>query len=171
MTQRSVLHINENWTFRQADDENTSFLPVSQFPTNVHLDLVANGLIREPFFSKNEDELQWVGEEAWEYQTSFVGPSRIDKKAFLVFEGLDTYSSVSLNGIDILKTRNMFVPERVDVTDHLRYGEDNQLKIRFESAYLMGKKMVEKYAYYHWGCWNGDPSRLAVRKAQYHYVR
>ncbi|KAI9875071.1 MAG: Beta-mannosidase B [Pleopsidium flavum] len=63
----------------------------------------------------------------------------------------------------------MFIPERVDVTDLLHSSNENELVITFESAYLIGKKTVEKYPDHHWGCWNGDASRLAVRKAQYHY--
>ncbi|KAI9714592.1 MAG: hypothetical protein M1812_006397 [Candelaria pacifica] len=169
MIKRSVFQIEENWTFRQANDESSPLLPVSQFPTNVHLDLIANGLIPEPFFSSKEDEVQWVGEKSWEYQTSFVGPSKCYEKAVLAFEGLDTYASVELNGRDILKTDNMFIPERVDVTKLLKDGEDNQLTITFQSAFLSGKKVVERYPDHLWGCWNGDPSRLAVRKAQYHY--
>ncbi|KAI9748119.1 MAG: hypothetical protein M1835_001885 [Candelina submexicana] len=52
MIKRSVLQINEEWAFRQASDESSTFLPVAQFPTNVHLNLIANGVITDPFFSQ-----------------------------------------------------------------------------------------------------------------------
>ncbi len=71
-----------------------------------------------------------------------------------------------LNGEEICKTRNMFIPERIDVT----LNDENVLEITFDSTYLAGKKLVEQFPNHHWGCWNGDPSRLAVRKAQFHYV-
>jgi len=170
MAQRIVIPINRNWVFRQADKEMSEFLSVAQFPTNVHLDLIHHGIIPDPFIGKNEEEVQWVGEKAWIYQTTFSSPEAHSSKVVLAFHGLDTYATVMLNGEQILKTENMFIPERVEVTELLRGDNDNELEIAFESAWLIGKKIVEKYPDHHWGCWNGDPSRLAVRKAQYHYV-
>lgn len=170
MVRRSVIPIDKRWVFRQADKKDDDYRPVSQFPTNVHLDLMHHGMIADPFVGKNENDVQWVGEEAWIYKTTFVCPELHGSKAVLAFHGLDTYATVVLNGKTILETDNMFVPERVDVTKLVRSGNENELQITFDSAFLIGKKLVEKYPNHHWGCWNGDPSRLAVRKAQYHYV-
>ncbi|KAF4621894.1 hypothetical protein G7Y89_g14451 [Cudoniella acicularis] len=174
MSKHTTIPIDKRWTFRQADKEDSKFLPVAQFPTNVHLDLIANDIIADPFIGKNENDVQWIGEVDWVYQTTFPSPTlsteqRRSTTAVLAFDGLDTFATVVLNGKVILKTESMFVPERVDVTTHLKKEGDNELKITFESAYLKGCAIVEKYPDHHWGCWNGDNSRLAVRKAQYHY--
>ncbi|KAH8596777.1 glycoside hydrolase superfamily [Bisporella sp. PMI_857] len=174
MSIHHVIPINKNWTFKQADSKDSKFLPVAQFPTNVHLDLIANGIIDDPFIGKNEQDVQWVGEVPWVYRTTFSAPSlspgeQQGTKSVLAFDGLDTFATVVLNGTEILKTENMFIPERVDVTAHLKTEGDNELEITFESAYLKGCNLVEKYPDHHWGCWNGDTSRLAVRKAQYHW--
>jgi beta-mannosidase len=171
MSLRTVIPVDRNWVFKQADDESGSFLPVAQFPTNVHLDLIHNGLIPDPFMGKNENDVQWIGEKAWVYKTTFSTPKvEHGLKAVLAFDGLDTYATVTLNGKEILKTENMFIPERVDITSFLDPEKDNDLEITFDSTFLVGKKLVEKHPEHGWGCWNGDPSRLAVRKAQYHYV-
>jgi len=175
MSKRSVTPINKNWTFKQANKKDSKFLQVSQFPTNVHLDLIAHGLISDPFIGKNELDCQWVGEAVWVYQTTFESPDlatdeRSTAKAVLVFNGLDTFATVVLNGKEILKTESMFIPKRVDVTTLLKVEGENTLEITFDSAYLRGKKLVEKHPEHQWGCWNGDTSRLAVRKAQYHWV-
>jgi beta-mannosidase len=175
MLKHRILPINKGWTFKQADKADANFLPVAQFPTNVHLDLIANKIIEDPFIGKNENDVQWIGEVPWVYKTSFSSPTlsaeeRGNVKAVLAFDGLDTYATVVLNGKEILKTENMFTPERVDVTTFLKKQGDNELEITFESAYLKGCALVEKYPDHHWGCWNGDTSRLAVRKAQYHWV-
>lgn len=176
MSKHTIIPIDENWTFKQADNEDSKFLPVAQFPTNVHLDLIANGIIQDPFIGKNENDVQWVGETAWIYRTTFSSPTVASEdkavvKAVLAFDGLDTYATVILNGKEILKTDNMFIPERIDVTTYLKDEEENELEITFESAYLKGCAIVEQHPDHHWGCWNGDNSRLAVRKAQYHWVR
>jgi len=124
---------------------------------------------------KNENDVQWIGEVPWVYKATFPSPilsssERRIVKAVLAFDGLDTFATVVLNGKEILKTENMFIPERVDVTTYLKKEGNNELIIIFESAYLKGCALVEKYPDHHWGCWNGDSSRLAVRKAQYHWV-
>ena len=186
MSKKTAL-VHKNWVFKQASSapsELAQFRPVSQFPTNVHLDLLHHGLIPDPFFAKQETDVQWVGEKGWIYKTSFATPGsrsvRGGEKDVLIFEGLDTYATVRVNGKEVLRSDNMFVTHRVDVTGILkRDGNDeeegegegeNQLEVEFDSAFLVGKKVVEEWPEHHWGCWNGDASRLAVRKAQYHYV-
>ncbi|KEY68408.1 hypothetical protein S7711_01184 [Stachybotrys chartarum IBT 7711] len=165
-----VVPVDKNWQFKQADKEGSSYLPVAQFPTNVHLDLLHHKLIPDPYIGKNELDIQWVGEAVWVYQTTFASPDvHGAAKAVLAFDGLDTFATVVLNGKTILETENMFIPERVDVTDVLRKDADNELVITFDSAYLRGWQLVEKHPDHKWGCWNGDISRLAVRKTQYHW--
>ncbi|KAJ9150409.1 Beta-mannosidase B 2 [Pleurostoma richardsiae] len=169
MAPLTTIPIDKNWEFRQADQDDTTFLPVSQFPTNVHLDLLHHGLIKDPFIGKNELDVQWIGEAQWRYRTTFTSPAvPAGARAVLAFDGLDTFATVVLNGKTILETDNMFTPERVEVSSTLKEGE-NDLAITFDSAYLRGWKLVEKHPDHKWGCWNGDNSRLAVRKAQYHW--
>lgn len=181
MSPRTVTKLDSGWEFKQAAGSAAvregcgEFLPVAQFPTNVHLDLLAHKLIPDPFMGLNENDVQWVGETGWIYRVRFPTPAGTGKgrKAVIVFEGLDTFATVTLNGKVVLETENMFVPERVDVTDVLKAeGSDgeNEMVIEFDSAYLRGWKLVEKYPKHAWGVWNGDNSRLAVRKAQYHWV-
>ena len=168
---RTVTPIIEKWTFKQAKQDDSEYLPVAQFPTNVHLDLMHNKLIPDPYIGKNENDVQWVGETVWVYRTTFASPKIAGGKVVLAFDGLDTYATVVLNGKEILNTEDMFIPERVDVGDSLSSNGENSLEITFDSTFLIGKKLVEKSPNHHWGCWNGDASRLSVRKAQYHYVR
>lgn len=175
MSKFTITPINKHWTFKQADSKDSKFLPVAQFPTNVHLDLIANGIIADPFVGKNENNVQWVGEVPWVYKTTFPSPALLENsqdavKAVLAFDGLDTFATVLLNGNEILKTSSMFIPKRVDVTKNLKSEGYNELEITFESAYLKGCAIVEEHPNHKWGCWNGDTSRLAVRKAQYHWV-
>ena len=173
---RVVIPLNKDWQFKEAapaaDD---TWLPVAQFPTNIHLDLLHHEKIPDPFWGQNETAVQWVGEKAWVYRTEFDGPANNNNnknKVVLSFEGLDTFATVVLNGTEILKSDNMFIPRRVDVTDkiHVAGKSKNTLEITFDSAWIAGKKLQEQFPDHKWGCWNGDASRLVVRKAQYHYV-
>lgn len=152
MSLTKIININQGWCFKQVGDDNAEFLPVAQFPTNVHLDLIYNKLIPDPFIGKNEQLVQWVGEKAWVYRTKFVSPClEYGRKAVMAFDGLDTFATVVFNGHQILETNNMFIPERVDVTKNLKPQVENTLEITFDSSFLIGKKMVEKYPNHHWG--------------------
>ncbi|KAK9463758.1 glycoside hydrolase superfamily [Lipomyces oligophaga] len=131
----------------------------------IHTDLISRGVIPDPFLDRNENLVQWIGESDWEYITEFTYDSHL-QHADLVFGGLDTFATVVLNDTKILTSNNMFQNHRVDVTEIIRNGK-NSLSILFESTYLKGKELESKANVL--PCWNGDASRLYVRKAQYHY--
>uniref|UniRef100_A0A3Q2ZZA6 Beta-mannosidase n=1 Tax=Kryptolebias marmoratus TaxID=37003 RepID=A0A3Q2ZZA6_KRYMA len=56
----------------------------------------------------NDLSYQWIALDNWTYTTTFTVPSQIRKKVLLVFDGVDTAASISLNGIVVGKTDNMF---------------------------------------------------------------
>lgn len=163
--------LDSGWTFKQASKAESSFLPTAQFPTAIHLDLMHHGIIPDPFLNENAALVQWVGEEEWLYRTTFYAPANDahDTSFELVFEGLDTHATISLNSREIKKTDNMFIEYRVDVTDCIKPGKENELEIIFHSSFLIGKQLekeaAQKPLFFH----NGDSSRLQVRKAPYSY--
>jgi beta-mannosidase len=135
-------------------------------PSTVYASLSAAGLIPDPYFGTNELEVQWVAETDWLYRTHFDAPN-LEPVSELCFDGLDTFATVWLNGTEILDSNNMFVAHRVNVSSLLR-STDNELCILFESAWRRGRELQAA----HGGAkplWNGDSSRLHVRKAQFHY--
>lgn len=108
--------LNLNWEFKQVGavgvpEWTDGFLPVSQFPTNVHLDLIKHGKIPDPYLKSNADLMQWVGEQKWQYRTTFDhdGPRSHHSesaKYIIRFDGLDTFATVSINGQVILEADN-----------------------------------------------------------------
>lgn len=71
---------------------------------SIHLDLLAAKLIPDPFIGQNEASLQWIHDKTFAYTTTFktTAASQIERMD-LVFEGLDTFATVKLNGKEILK--------------------------------------------------------------------
>lgn len=67
----------------------------------------------------------------------------------------------------MLFTDELTAPNSVNVTEHLK--PSNVLVIVFASAFLQGKRLEEQHLGRgkHSALWNGDPSRLFVRKAGY----
>ncbi|KAH8799791.1 glycoside hydrolase family 2 protein [Xylogone sp. PMI_703] len=165
------IPIDSDWAFRQANKPDSSFLPTAQFPAAIHLDLMHHGIIPDPFLDTNATKIQWIGEEEWLYRTKFRAPTRDSNttKFKLIFEGLDTHTTISLNSKEILKTENMYIEYGIDVTDQIKPEEENELQVLFHSTFIIGKKLEkeakEKPLFFH----NGDSSRLQVRKAPYSY--
>lgn len=154
--------INSDWQFRQ---QNKNWYP-AKVPGEVHLDLLTNKLIQDPFYRDNEKKLQWIERENWEYQTTFkVANDVLSKKTIhLVFDGLDTYADVYLNGKLLLKADNMFRQWQVDVKNDLKPA-GNILRVYFHSA----QNKVDSLAKANLPFIIPDNARAYVRKAQFHF--
>lgn len=126
-----VVSLNENWFFSQVGTEKWLSAKV---PGTVHQDLIHHQLLPSPFYGTNEEKIQWVENEDWEYKTTFTVTAEQlrNDAAVLSFEGLDTYADVYLNGALILQADNMFVGYKVAVKEILREGA-NQLHVFFHS--------------------------------------
>lgn len=167
--------IGEGWRFRRARSEN--WYPAT-VPGVVHTDLMANGLLDDPFKGLDERAAQWVDKEDWVYQTAFdVAPEVLaQERVELVFYGLDTYADVYLNDERILTADNMFRTWRAEVKPLLR-RTGNTLRVCFHSPIERAMPLWEadpmKYRASNDQSANGGlfDRKLSVftRKAGYHY--
>jgi beta-mannosidase len=101
-------------------------------PGNLELDLQAAGLIDDPFVGMNIAKLrhlEWA--HVW-YVRRFSLPERPAGQAELVFEGLDCYADVYLNGSLVGSADNMLIPQEFDVRDVL--ADDNELLVHIRPA-------------------------------------
>ncbi|PKP33781.1 MAG: beta-mannosidase [Bacteroidetes bacterium HGW-Bacteroidetes-17] len=156
----SKIELNRNWKFRQAG--NSEYLP-AEVPGSVHLDMLNAGLIEDPFYRSNEDSIQWVANEDWEYLNEFELDKQFlkNKNTFLIFEGLDTYAKVYLNDSLLLQTDNMFRQWKVEVSSFLK--QNNQLKIHFYSPLKKNEEAAKKSAF------PLPEQRAFTRKAPYQF--
>ncbi|SPN99299.1 related to beta-mannosidase [Cephalotrichum gorgonifer] len=164
----SISQTLAGWRWRRhADSEEWHPCAHSNPTTEIFADLVDAKRIPDPFLDQNELLVQWVGETDWEYSCEFIHESSVSHcHQDLVFEGLDTYATVFLNDRHILTSTNMFHRHRINVTDTLQSGA-NVLRITFLSALHEGRVLEEKHGKFR--AFNGEGSRLHVRKAAYHY--
>ena len=172
--------IDQGWEFKQRSALNnsaaSSFLPVAQFPTVAHIDLLHHKIIPDPYIDDHELECLWVNDADWTYRTVHVpqlqNPAP-ETRAVLVFEGLDTVVDVYLNDTCILQSKNMHVQHRVDVTELLKDAQgQSSLELRFSNAPAFARREMARIGYkgnksdIHFG----GPERLFLRKAQYQWV-
>ena len=113
-------------------------------PGTVHTDLLAAGLIPDPYLDLNEIAVDWVGRCDWRYDTNFTWADSNADHVDLVFAGLDTFATITLNGVVLGETANMNRIYRFSVREHLRIGE-NHLSIDFESAWRRGEALDQLY--------------------------
>jgi beta-mannosidase len=169
------MEINQNWEFRQAGKEN--WLPAS-VPGTIHTDLLANKVIDDPYYRLNEKQLQWIDKADWEYRTVIIADEKLFslERKELVFEGIDTYAKIYLNGELIRETDNMFRTWTIDVTGKLKRGE-NKLSITLESPTRIGLEELKAFGFQlpadndqsETGEMGQDRVSPYVRKAPYHF--
>ena len=98
-------------------------------PGGVHADLLAAGVIPDPFVGDNEATLRWVDRESWTYRRTF-DLQTVPAEAELRCDGLDTLAVVRVNGGAVIEADNMFRVWRAEVARHLKPGE-NEVSVSF----------------------------------------
>ena len=132
MTVLRPLH--DGWTLTAVSDGARIRSVPATVPGCVHTDLLAAGLIEDPYLDDNETRLGWIGRTDWRYDTTFRWTADEYERSDLVCAGLDTVATVTLNGTVIGRTANQHRSYRFPVRHLLREGE-NTLSVRLDSAY------------------------------------
>ncbi len=163
---KTVKELNDGWKFRRLSD--TAWYS-AKVPGTLHTDMLANDLIQDPFLYDNANSLQWIENESTEYMLEFmITKEMTERHTELVFEGLDTYADVFLNGKNILNAENMFRRYRIPVNKYLRSGI-NKIQIIFYSPVKVSDSLQAKY--YEDYEIKGLPGKYNAftRKASYHF--
>lgn len=137
------LSLNGKWTASGGDFSNVK----GTVPGCIHTDLLNNGLIEDPYYRDNESKYMHLGETDWSYEREFyVSEELLDlDNITLMCYGLDTFSAISINGIEVDWTDNMFREWHFDVKDLLVLGE-NLIVIQFYSTFpYIKEKLEERY--------------------------
>jgi beta-mannosidase len=156
------LPVNGQWQFRQGG---TADWRPTAVPTSIHTALLRHKMIDDPFYRDNEEKLQWIEQQDWEFETTFdVDPAALQRRHVeLVLNGLDTYAHVYLNDSLVLETDNMFRRWTADVKKLLK-PQGNKLHIYLESPV---KKVDAAWKALGYELPGGV--RTMTRKAQFHY--
>jgi beta-mannosidase len=168
--QNTALALDHGWQFRQitspSPDAEAGWLSAA-VPGDVHLDLLANKKIEDPFYRDNESKLQWIENASWEYRDTFdVVPALLARtNVDLVFDGLDSAAQVYLNGKQVLNTDDSFRTWRVPAKALLHAGS-NLLRIVFPSPNTSAHLVA---AMDPWQPRTGTAEKTYIRKPAYEY--
>ncbi len=135
----------ESWTFQKAGDSNGL---KAQVPGNIHTDLMANGIIPDPYLNNNEQQVQWVENENWRYQSDFEISKNEYGNAHIILQlkNIDTYAKIYVNEKFVGETFNQFRTWEFDCKPFLNIGK-NSLRIEFESAVKKAKELAKNLPY------------------------
>lgn len=114
----------DGWTLKS---QNGSISIPASIPSQQYIDLYASGTIADPLYGVNNGNLDWVRDQNWTYSRSVRlntgGPrggwGNGGTSTYLVFEGLDTFTTISMCGKVVGITENMFRQYTFDITDLL----------------------------------------------------
>ncbi|HLS03787.1 MAG TPA: hypothetical protein VK030_03405 [Actinomycetales bacterium] len=147
---RAHQELHGGWTARAVagpvDEKVQGREVAATVPGTIHTDLMAAGLIPDPYLDNHEHLVAWVGSCDWEYRTQFEYQPGAADRADLVFDGLDTVATITLNGVEIGRTFNMHRSYRFSVAEHLVEGV-NELVVLFSSPVKYATAQSQELGY------------------------
>ncbi|HWU72277.1 MAG TPA: glycoside hydrolase family 2 protein [Sphingomonas sp.] len=147
---REMVSLDGAWEVRidpadqtaRAHPKEARWFP-ARVPGSVQQDLIAAHRVPDPFKGINEAPIQWVGLTNWQFRRVIdVTPAMLARgHVDLVFDGLDTFATVTVNGRKLLTADNAHRRWRVDAKAALRPGR-NELVVAFASPIRTLQPMV-----------------------------
>ncbi len=129
-----MYSLNGKWTLSgKLENGSDSVGPMTAIvPGNIELTLFDNNLIADPYIELNAQALRPYEFYAWVFEREFEF-TPTGEACELVFEGLDCYSTIMLNDIEIGRSQNALIPHAFDAAQALKAGR-NHLKVVIASA-------------------------------------
>ena len=134
---QQVAKMTDRLTNREALEQSGLPMIDARVPGNFELALYDSGLIDDPFFGHNVLKLQ----EFESYHTWYClqfDVQGVDGSETLLFEGLDTFARIYLNGEMIGETDNMLIPHEIPAIS-LKEGA-NELVVHIRPATIEARK-------------------------------
>ncbi len=137
----------------------------AKVPGDITIDLYRAGLVKDPYFGLNYKEIEWVARRDFTYETVIDVDEELlqNPSVGVIFDGIDVFSDVYVNGKHVGGTKNMFLQYRFEIRDLLKVGK-NLLTVEMHST-LNAMDQIDTTGYY--AIFN-EP-RIFVRKAQCHF--
>lgn len=113
----------------------------AQIPGSVLSNLLAQGLIPDPFYRDNEATVRSYLYDDYTFSKSFsLTAEQLSKQNFLCLDGIDTVASVLINGQCVAELRDMHTPKKILLAPGL-LAEENTICVSFTSPY----RYIESY--------------------------
>lgn len=134
----NIISLNGDWDFRKSAD--CEWLE-GKVPGSLLADLHRLNRIDDPYYRNNEEKITAIFDEEYEYRKIFTVSevNLSNNEAILQFEGIDTISTITVNGCTIGDTANMHRTYVFNVKKYLQLGT-NEIVVRLQSS----KKYIDE---------------------------
>ncbi len=141
-----VMDLSGVWQARPTDKSKGAVEMV--VPGDVQSALLAAKEIPDPYYARNEEQAQWIGQTEWTVERTFeVSPKLLACKAInLRLEHVDTFATVFVNDQKLGEMGNRFRRYDYDVKPLLKVGA-NKIRFEFKSAEKIGEELSKKIPY------------------------
>ncbi len=144
---RKVISLNgDKWEFgkvapRRGLKDVKQWMP-ARVPGDVRADLLACGMIKDPFPEKQNELSRWVDDWDWWYKREFKA-ARGARRTFIRFEGIDYHSHIFVNGDKVAENIGMFAPVIVEITGLLRDVNTLSVAVEHSSQYQQREETLK----------------------------
>ena len=123
--------LNGAWLFKQNTENKwmNATVPGCNF-----LDLMANGVIDDPFLKLNEKDAEWVGKTDFEYKRTFevTEEELASNSVLLCADMLDTVCDVFINDSFMFSADNCFIKYEFEIKKFLK-----KAKMRLQYIFIL----------------------------------
>ncbi|MDB5523169.1 MAG: beta-mannosidase [Rhizobium sp.] len=140
-------------------------------PGDVHSALQAQDVIPDPYFGRNEADVQWVAHRDWVMARSVtIDKADIGGFWYLDLDFVDTVATIRINGTVVLEADSCFRRYRPDVSRALKAG-GNTIEVTLHSPISAGKAVYDSQPFeVPWLAMNCPvPYGNMLRKPQCHF--
>ena len=128
------IDLSGEWRLSGADQNGAAIECAVTVPGDVHSALLAQGLMPDVFYGRNEEKTLWVARREWTVTRDFDVSAELlsCSEAVLRLEDCETFCEISVNGHCVGRTSDRFQRYAFDVKPFLRSGR-NTISGRFAS--------------------------------------
>lgn len=138
-----AVDLSGEWVLSSVENDHSTTITI---PGDVHSALRDAGIIPDPYFGRNENDVQWVAHRDWVIERRF-NIDDVDADWYLDVDYLDTVAVIFLNDVPVLSADNCFRRYRPDVSSALLKGE-NVIRIHFHSSIKAGEERQAAQPFY-----------------------
>lgn len=107
----------------------------ARVPNTVQMSLHYAGELPHPYYNLNSEKYRWVDEKVWYYRRKFALPaSARGQNVYLVFDGIDYYARVWLNGTILGRHEGMFGGPAINVSEVAKSGGENEVVVEVRAG-------------------------------------
>ena len=156
------IDLNGIWTLKLKFDDK---IIDAQVPGDISDDLQKANIIEDSYYNNNIEKIKWIHDYDYIYEKDFTVTKELLNYDYieLIFEGIDTFSTIYVNGKECRQTESMHLTYGIYVKELLKEGQ-NTITVFIKSINNEIKKYKnDKYVSIF------NDKRIFLRKAQCHF--